>query len=162
MRRRSASSTSRVRSRIPPTATTASSTWSPCRLSSAASPPRTTRTRSRSIPLGQAHRRGALAHRLRRRPAVHRRLSRSGEALHRQRSHGRTHRRHGPARSGRRVPHRPPPAPRRRHSAAPREVPHQPCAPLRQGAAAAHSRCLVRSGKLEAMPVDDYVSLYVV
>ena len=48
-RRRSASSTRRGRSTTRPTATTASSTWSPCRSSSAASPRPTTRTAWRRI-----------------------------------------------------------------------------------------------------------------
>lgn len=48
-RPRSGSSTRPGRSRTPPTATTASSTWLPCRCCSGASPPPTTRTTSRPI-----------------------------------------------------------------------------------------------------------------
>ena len=93
-----------------------------------------------SVAEGSAHRQAAREDRLRRGSAVHHGLSRPGQALDRQRAHGRVQRRQEPQGSGLRVSDRPQAPAQGRHSAARGQVPRQPRAALSGEAAAGDPR----------------------
>ena len=139
-RRASASSTRRARSTTRPTATTASSTWSPCRSSSAASPPPTTRTRWRRTRASTRCATRSCASRTRSSrgttttPTSARSPTRSRWSSGRHEAQG----------DRGRVPDRPQAPAQGRHAGAGREVPHQPRAALPGEAAQGDPRALPR------------------
>ena len=96
-----------------------------------------------AVAADSAHRRAARQNRMRRRAALHRRLSRSRKALHRQCLRMELERRNDSGRNGR-VSHRPSPPPRRRIAFARRKIQNQPAPPLPRSAAATDPRRLAR------------------
>ena len=119
-----ASSTRRVRSRIPPTATIACNTWLRFRCCSAASPPPTTKTRSRPIRFWVRASTHSAPKLIASKSRSSRAIITTRKALDRQCTSCRS-RRWFRARGDRRVSHRPSAPPRRRNAAADREIQNQ-------------------------------------
>ena len=111
---------------------------------------------------GPAHRRAARQDGMRRRPAIHEGLLRSGEALDSECADRRIQRWLDVRRSRGRISDRTQASSRGWNSAAGREVQDQPRAPLPAKAATGDPRVSLDQARLEAMPVNEYVDLYVI